>query len=109
MVSVVAPLNPNKILPDELSLSSGTFIFLKAGSYNRLVALPGSISTMCISKLLMHKVSTSASWCGVMTLDGLMGRKDMRLSIGCIALPLSRVLMVFTRARTVAARSSFLL
>ena len=109
MVSVVALLNPNKILPAELSLSSGTFIYLKAGSCNRSAALPRSTSTLCTSKLLMHKVSTSASWYGVMTLDGLMGGKDMGPSTGCIALPLSGVLMVFTRARTVAACSSFLL
>ena len=109
MVSVVAPLNPDKILPAELSLSSGTFICLKAGSYSRSAALLGSTSTLCTSKLLMHKVSTSASWCGVMTLDGLMGGKDIGPSIGCIALLLSEVLMVFTRVCTVASCSSFLL
>ena len=96
MVSVVAPLNPDKILAPELILSSGTFIYLKAGSCNKSVALPGSTSTLCTSKLLMHKVSTSASWCGVMTLEGLMGGKDMGLSTSCIALLLSGVLMVFT-------------
>ena len=95
MVSVVAPLNPDKILAAELSLSSGTFIYLKAGRCNKSVALPGSTSTLCTSKLLMHKVSTSASWCGVMTLDGLMGGKNMGLSTGCIVLLLSGVLMVF--------------
>ena len=96
MVSLVAPLNSDKILPVELSLSRGTFIGLKAGSCNRSAALPVSTSTLCTSKLLMHKVSTSASWCGVMTLDGLMGGKDMGPSTGCIALLLSRVFMVFT-------------
>ena len=109
MVSVVAPLNLDKIMSTELSLSSGTFIYLKAGSCNRSAALPGSTSTLCTSKLLMHKVSTSASWCGVMTLDGLMGGKDMGPSTDCIALLLSRILMVFTQVRTVVARSSFLL
>ena len=109
MVIMVAPLNPNKILPAELSLSSGIFIYLKVGSCNKSVLLPGSTSSLCTSKLLMHKVSTSASWCGVMTLDGLMGGKDMGPSTSYIALLLSGVLMVFTRVRTVAARSSFLL
>ena len=106
---MVAPLNPNKILLAELSLSSGIFICLKAGSCNKSVALLGSTSTLCTSKLLMHKVSTSASWCGVMTLDGLMRGKDMGLSTGCIVLLLFGVLMVFTWVRIVAARSSFLL
>ena len=96
-------------MPVELSLSSGTFIYLKAGSCNRSAALLGSTRTLCTSKLLMQKVSTSASWCGVMTLDGLMGGKDMGSLIGNIALPLSGVLMVFTRVRTMAALSSFLL
>ena len=109
MVSVVAPLNPDKILPTELSLSSGTCICLKAGSCNKSATLPGSTSTLFTSKLLMHKVRTSASWCGVITLDGLMGGKDMGLSIGYIASLLSGVLMVFTRARIVAARSNFFL
>ena len=89
MVSVVAPLNLDKILPVELSLSSGTFICLKAISCNKLAALPGLTSTLCTSKLLMHKVSTSASWCGVTTLDGLMGGKDMGPSTGFIAILLS--------------------
>ena len=93
MVSVVVPLNPEKILSVELSLSSRTFICLKARSYNKSVALPGSTSTLCTSTLLMHKVSTSASWCGVITLDGLIGGKDMEPSTGYITLLLSRVLM----------------
>ena len=97
-VSVVAPLNPDKILPTELSLLSGTCICLKAGRCNKSIALPRSTSTLCTSKLLMHKVRTSASWCGVITLDGLIEGKDMGLSIGCIALLLSGVLIVFTRA-----------
>ena len=109
MASMVSPLNLDKIHPTELSLSSGTFICLKAGSCNRLVTLVGSTSTLCTSKLLMHKVSTSALWCGVMTLDGLMEGKDIGPSTGCIALLLSEALMVFTWVRTVAARSSFLL
>ena len=98
MVSIVAPLNQDKTLPVELSLPSGTLICLKAGSCNRSAALPGLTSTLCTSKLLMHKVSTSSSWCGMMTLDGLMGGKDMGSSTGCTVLPLSAVMMVFTRA-----------
>ena len=58
--------------------------------------LPGSTSTLCTSKLLMHKVRTSALWRGVITLDGLMEGKGMGPSISCIASLLSRVLMVFT-------------
>ena len=109
MVSMVTTLNLDKILPTELSLSSRTFIYLKVESCNKSVALPGSTSTLCTSKVLMHKVSISALWCGVMTLDGLLGGKDMGPSTSCIALLLSGVLMVFTRARTVVARSSFFL
>ena len=98
MVSVVAPLNPEQILPAKLTLPRGTFIYLKAGSCNKLVALPGSTSTLCTSKLLMHKVSTSVSWCGVITLNGLVRGKDIGPSTSCIALLLSGVLMVFTWA-----------
>ena len=108
-VSVVASLNSDKILFAELSLSRDTCICLKAGSYNKLVALPGSTSALCTSNLLMHKVRTSALWCEVITLDGLMGGKDMGPSTGCIASLLSGVLMMFTRARTVAVCSSFFL
>ena len=102
-------LNLNKVLLAQLSLSSGTCICMKAGSCNRSAALPRSTSTLCTSKLLMHKVRIGASWCGVITLDGLMGGKDMGSSISCIASLLSRVLMVFIWARTVAARSNFFL
>ena len=109
MVSVVAPLNPDKVLLAELSLSSETFIFLNAGSYNKSVLLPRSTSTMCTLKLLIHKVSTSASWCEVLTLDGLMGGKDMGSSTDYTALLLFGVLMVFTRAQTVPVRRSFFL
>ena len=98
IVTVVAPLKPDRILPAELSMSKEMFIFLKDGSCNRLVALPGSTSTLCTSKSLIHKVSTSASWCGVMTLDGLIGGKDIVPLIGWIALLLSRTWMVFSRA-----------
>ena len=109
MVNVVALLNSDKILLTELSLSNDTCICLKAGRYNKSTALPGSTSTLCTSKLSMHKVRTSASWCGVITLDGLIGGKDIGPSIGCIAMLSLGVLMAFTQARTMAARSSFFL
>ena len=82
IVTVVAPLKPNMILPAELNLSKEMFICLKVGSYNRSAALPGLTSTLCTSKSLIHKVSTSASWCGVITLDRLIGGKDIGSSIG---------------------------
>ena len=106
IVTVVVPLKPDEILPAELSLSKEMFICLKAGNCNRSAALPGSNSTLCTSKSLIHKVSTSASWCGVTTLDGLIGGKGIGSSIGRISLLLSGTWMVFTRAWTVAARNS---
>ena len=108
IVTVVAPLNPDRILPAELSLSNDILIYLKAGSYNRSAALPGSTSTLCTSKSLIHRVSTSALWCGVMTLDRLTEGKDIGPSIGWIALLLSGMWMVFTQARAVAARNSLI-
>ena len=77
IVTVVAQLNSDMILPAELSLSKEIFICLKASNCNRSAMLPGSISTLCTSKLLIHRVSTSASWCEVMTLDGLTGGNDI--------------------------------
>ena len=103
IIIVVSSLKLDRILPTKLSLSKEMFICLKAGSCNRSTALPGSTNTLCTSKSLIHKVSTSASWCGVMTLDGLIGGKDIRSSIDWIALLLSGTWMVFTWARTVAA------
>ena len=82
IVTVVALLKLDMILPDELNLSKEMLICMKAGSCNRSAALPGSTSNLCTSKSLIHKVSTSASWCGVMTLDGLIGGKDIGSSIG---------------------------
>ena len=82
IVTVVAPLKPDRIPPAELSLSKEMFIYLNAGSCNRSAAVPGSTNTLCTLKSLIHKVSTSASWCGTMTLDGLLGGKDMGPSIG---------------------------
>ena len=106
IVTVVAPLKQDKILPTELSLSKEMLICLKAGSCNKSITLSRSTSTLCTSKSLIHKVSTSASWCGVMTLDGLIGGKNIGSSIGWIALLLSGTWMVFTRAQTVAACNS---
>ena len=103
IVTAVAPLKLDRILPIELSLLKEMFICLKTGSCNRLAVLPRLTSIMCTSKLLIHKVSMSASWCGVMTLDGLIGGKDVGPSIGWIALLLSRTWMVFTWAWIVAA------
>ena len=77
--TMVAPLKPDRILSLELRLSKEMFIFLKAGSCNRLATLPGSTSALCTSKLLIHKVSTSALCGGVMTLDGFIGGKDIGL------------------------------
>ena len=82
IVSVVAWLNPDKILPTELSLSKEMFICYKVGNCNKLAALPGSTITLCTLKSLIHKVSASASWCRVMTLDELTGGKDIGSSIG---------------------------
>ena len=109
IVIVVALLKPDRILPAELSLSNEMFICLKAGSCNKSTALPRSTSTLCTSKSLIHQVSTSVSWCGVMTLDKLIGGKDIRPSIDWIALLLSRVWMVFTWARTMATSNILLL
>ena len=103
IVTVVAPLKPDMILPDELSLSKDMFICLKVGKCNRSAALPRSTSTLCTSNSLIHKVSTSASWCGVITLDGFIRGNDIGSLIGWISLLLSGTWMVFTRARTVAA------
>ena len=106
IVTVVAPLKLDRIVPIELSLSEEMFICLNAGSCNRSAALPGSTSTLCISKSLIHKVSTSASWCGIMTLDGLIRGKDIGSSIGWTTLLLSGAWMVFIQAQMVAARNS---
>ena len=106
VVTMVAPLKLDRILPTKLSLSKEMFICLKAGSCNRSAALPRSTRTLCTSKSLIHKVSTSASWCGVMTLDRFIGGKDIGPSIGWIALLMSGTWIVFIQARIVAARNS---
>ena len=82
IVTVVAPLNPYRILPVELSLLKEMFICLKEGNCNRSVALLGLTSTLCTSKSLIHRVSMSATWWGVMTLNRLIGGKDIGPSIG---------------------------
>ena len=86
---MVAPLNLDRILPAELSMSKEMFICPKAGGCNRSAALPGSTSSLCTLKSLIHRVSMSASWCRVMTLDRLIGGKAIGPSIGWIALLLS--------------------
>ena len=106
IVTMVAPLKPDRIVPPELSLSEEMFICLNAGSCNRSAVLPGSTSTLCTSKSLIHKVSTSASWCGIMTLDGLIWGKDIRSSIGWTTLLLSGAWMVFIRAQMVATHNN---
>ena len=108
IVTVVAPLKPDMIMLAELSLSKEMFICLNEGSCNRSITLTGSTNTLCTSKSLIHKVSTSASWCGTMTLDRLMGGKDMGSSIGWTALLLFGVWIVFIRARMVAAHNMLL-
>ena len=89
IIIVAAPLKSDMILLAELRFSKEMFICLKVGSCNRSAALLRSTSTLCTSKLLIHKVSTSASWCGVMTLDGLIEGKDIGPTIGWITLLLS--------------------
>ena len=105
IVTVVTPFKPDRFLPSEFSLSKEMSIYLKVGSCNRSTALLGSTNTLCTSKSLIHKVSTNASWCGVMTLVGLTGGKDIGPSIDWTTLLLFGTWMVFTRARNVAARN----
>ena len=60
-VMVVAPLNLYRIRLAEFNICGESFIWLKAGSYNKSTALPGSTNTPCTSKPLIQRVSTSAS------------------------------------------------
>ena len=60
-VVVVAPLKPKIIRPAEFNIREECFIWLKASSCNMSAALPRSTSTLCISKPLIQRVSTSAS------------------------------------------------
>ena len=60
-VMVVAPLKLERTRPAEFNIREESFIWLKAGSCNKSAALPGSTSTLCTSKPLIQRVSTSAS------------------------------------------------
>ena len=60
-VVVVALLKPERISPVEFSIPNESSILLKASSCNKSVALPGSTNTLCTSKKLINRVSTSAS------------------------------------------------
>ena len=60
-VVVVAPLKPERIRSAEFNICRERFIWLKVGTCNKFVVLPGSTSTLCISKPLIQRVSTSAS------------------------------------------------
>ena len=60
-VVVVALLKLESIRSAEFNIPKESFIWLKAGSYNKFAALPGSTSTLCTSKPLIHRASTSAS------------------------------------------------
>ena len=60
-VVVVAPLKPERTHLTKFNIVEESFIWLKAGSCNKSVALVGSTSTLCTSKPLIQRVSTSAS------------------------------------------------
>ena len=60
-VVVVALLKIERTHPTEFNIREESFIWLKAGSYNKSTALLGSTSTLCASKPLIQRVSTSAS------------------------------------------------
>ena len=104
---VVATLKQKRIRLAEFTTSKESFICLNASSCNKPVAMLGSINTICTSKLLIQRVSTSASWWGIITLFGLTGGKDMVPSIGLVSSCLLSVLTTFTWALTVAALKSF--
>ena len=59
-VVVGTPLKPERIRPAEFNIREESFIWLKVGSCNKSVALPGSTSTLCRSKPLIQRVSISA-------------------------------------------------
>ena len=80
-VVVVAPLKLERIRPTEFNICEESFTWLKAGSCNNSAALLGSTSTLCTSKPLIPRVSTSASKWGTMTLFGFIGGNDMGSSI----------------------------
>ena len=60
-VVFVVSLKPERTRPIKFNICEERFIWLKAGSCNKSVALLGSTSTLCTSKLLIQRVSTSAS------------------------------------------------
>ena len=60
-VVVVAPLKPERIRSTEFNISGESFIWLKEGSCNKSAALPAYTDTLCTSKSLIQRVSTSAS------------------------------------------------
>ena len=60
-VVVVVPLKPEMTRPIEFNISEESLIWLKAGSYNKSAMLPGSTSTICTSRPLIQRLSTSAS------------------------------------------------
>ena len=106
-VTTVAPLKPERICPTEFSIHEESFICLKAGNCNKSTALPGSTSILCISKPLIQRVCTSASYWGTMTLFRLTGVKDIGPSIGSISARLPPRWMAFTPALIVNALKSF--
>ena len=60
-VVVVTSLKPERTRPAEFNIREESFIWLKAGSYNKSIAQLGSTSTLCTSKPIIQMVSTSAS------------------------------------------------
>ena len=105
---VVAPLKPKRIHLAEFSTPEERFIYLKVGSCNKSAAPPGSTSILCISKPLIQRVSTSASYWGTIILFELTVGKDMGSSIGLISSCSPFAWIAFTIALNVAALKRFL-
>ena len=55
-VVVIALFKLERICPVEFNIREESFIWLKASSYNKSAALPGSTKTLCTSKPLMQRV-----------------------------------------------------
>ena len=72
-VVVVASLKLERTRSVELNILEESFIWLKAGNCNKSAALLGFTSTLCTSKPLIQRVSTSAPSWGIMTLFGFTG------------------------------------
>ena len=106
-VVVVASLKIERTRPAKFNIREESFIWLKAGSYNKSTALLGSTSTLCATKPLIQRVSTSAHNGGTMTLFGFIGEKDIGPSIDLVSSRLPLVWTVFTWALTVVALRSF--